>query len=133
VPNEFNRIRLRYRLMIDYQAYARNELQPFDGFAEIQNVDFALVIRLWQTGWQSKASRSSWNASGQFVVRQAGYPNGIPVNHNTALATGIPEGTICKFRPYLMLYTAQGDFVPWVPTVSDILATDWTIEILERV
>jgi hypothetical protein len=36
---------------------------------------------------------------------------------------------VCVFRPYLMLRTADGSFVPWAPTVSDVLATDWlTIE-----
>ncbi len=76
-----------------------------------------------------KISREGWNASGQYVVFQAGYPNGIPINANTASATGLPEGTICTFRPYLMLCCSDGSFVPWQPTVSDLLATDWvTVE-----
>jgi hypothetical protein len=69
--------------------------------------------------------RHGWNAASQFVVLQAGYPDGIPINQNTAQATGIPEGTVCSFRPYLMLRTADGSFVPWAPTVSDVLADDW--------
>lgn len=40
-----------------------------------------------------KISRSGWNASGQYVVFQRGYPDGIPINSNTSQATGIPEGT----------------------------------------
>lgn len=76
-----------------------------------------------------KVSRDDWNASGQYVVYQRGYPDGIPINANTAMATGIPEGTVCVFRPYLMLCTADGSFVPWAPTVSDVLARDWvTVE-----
>ncbi len=72
-----------------------------------------------------KISREGWNAGGQYVVYQRGYPNGIAINANTADATGIPEGTVCVFRPYLMLCTADGSFVPWAPTVSDVLAMDW--------
>ena len=72
-----------------------------------------------------KITRSGWNAPGQFVVLQKGYPNGIPVNANTAEALGIEEGTVRAFRPYLLLQTADGSFVPWVPTVSDMLAEDW--------
>ena len=74
-----------------------------------------------------KVTRSGWNAPGQWVVRQAGYPDGIAINANTAAATGIPEGTMCQFRPYLMLHTADGSFVPWAPSVSDVLAEDWAI------
>jgi hypothetical protein len=75
-----------------------------------------------------KAARTNWNAPGQFVVLQKGYPDGIAINANTAEATGIEQGTVCVFRPYLMLRTADGSFVPWAPTVSDVLAEDWTIE-----
>lgn len=76
-----------------------------------------------------KISRDGWNASGQYVVFQRGYPKGIAINANTADATGIPEGTVCIFRPYLMLCAADGSFVPWQPTVSDVLAMDWvTVE-----
>lgn len=76
-----------------------------------------------------KIARDSWNARGQWVVLQKGYPDGIPINGNTAEATGIPEGTVCIFRPYLMLCTADGSFVPWAPTVSDVLAEDWTADL----
>lgn len=72
-----------------------------------------------------RLTRTTWNAPGQFVVLQAGYPDGIAINANTAQATGIPQGTVCRFRPYLMLRTADGSFVPWQPTVSDVLAEDW--------
>ena len=36
-----------------------------------------------------------------------------------------PEGTVCAFRPYLMMRTADGEFVPWVASQSDLLADDW--------
>jgi hypothetical protein len=72
-----------------------------------------------------RITRAGWNGAGQYVVLQKGYPEGIAINANTAQATGITEGTIKAFRPYLMLHTAQGDFVPWAPSVSDVLAEDW--------
>jgi uncharacterized protein DUF2829 len=58
-----------------------------------------------------------------------GYPDGIPINENTAEATGLPEGTVCAFLPYIMLKTAvfSTTFVPWVPSQADILANDWTL------
>ena len=86
-------------------------------------MDFGEALTLLRSG--ARLARRDWNAADQFVVLQAGYPDGIPINANTARATGIPEGTVCRFRPYLMLRTADGSFVPWAPTVSDVLAEDW--------
>jgi hypothetical protein len=88
-------------------------------------LDFSYALAELKSG--SKVSRASWNGPGQWVVLQKGYPDGIAINGNTAQATGIPEGTVCVFRPYLMLATADGSFCPWVPTISDLLADDWTI------
>jgi Protein of unknown function (DUF2829) len=70
----------------------------------------------------SKISRSGWNGKNMYVVYQPGYPDGIGINANTA------QGTVMKFRPYLMMYTAQGDFVPWVASQTDLLADDWTVD-----
>jgi hypothetical protein len=60
-----------------------------------------------------------------YVVYQPGYPDGIGINANTAKATGGVVGAICRFRPYLMMWTAQEDFVPWVASQTDLLAEDW--------
>ena len=72
-----------------------------------------------------KLARAGWNGPGMFVVLQPGYPDGIGINANTATATGIPQGTVCNFRPYLMMFTADGEFVPWVASQTDLLASDW--------
>ena len=74
-----------------------------------------------------RIARVGWNGSGMWAVIQRGYPEGININRNTAEATGIPEGTLMKFRPYFILFTAQHDFAHWVPSGSDILAEDWII------
>jgi hypothetical protein len=75
----------------------------------------------------NKISRSGWNGHNQFVVYQKGYPDGIPINRNTAEATGIPEGTTCSFLPYLLMYTVNGSFVPWLASQTDLLAGDWEV------
>lgn len=72
-----------------------------------------------------KVARIGWNGKGMWVVLQKGYPEGIAINKNTAEATEIPEGTVKNFRPYLMMYTADGEFVPWVASQTDLLAEDW--------
>lgn len=86
-------------------------------------MDFAGALQDLKDGY--KVTRASWLPAGQYVVLQPGYPDGIAINANTSAATGIPEGTVRVFQPYLMLHTADGSFVPWQPTVTDLLATDW--------
>lgn len=86
-------------------------------------MDFSTALRAARTG--SKITRDGWNGPGQWAVVQHGYPDGIPINTNTAKATGIPEGTICVFRPYLMLRLADATFTPWTPANGDLFADDW--------
>jgi hypothetical protein len=88
-------------------------------------VDFSTALIAAKLG--HKITRPGW-VPGTFVVMQDGYPEGIGINANTARATGIPEGTVCRFQPYLISLTAAGDFVPWVIGHSDVLADDWAFE-----
>ncbi len=75
----------------------------------------------------NRVCRRGWNGKGMYLAYQKGYPNGIPINKNTAEATGKPEGTVCKFLPYVMMCTATGDFVPWLCSQTDLLAEDWQV------
>lgn len=85
--------------------------------------DFTYALRRLRDG--KRLAREGWNGADMYVVLQQGYPDGIPINANTAAATGLPEGTVCAFLPYLMFRTATGHFVPWVASQTDILACDW--------
>jgi hypothetical protein len=86
-------------------------------------VDFGEALKMVKAG--SHIARSGWNGKGMFLVYQKGYPDGVPVNKNTAEALGVPEGTVAKFLPYLMMRTVDGSFVPWLASQTDILAEDW--------
>jgi len=88
-------------------------------------MDFSDALKYVRRG--KKITRTTWNGKDQYVVFQKGYPEGIPINGNTAEATGIPIGTVCTFRPYLMFKTTNNEFVPWIATQSDLLESDWTI------
>lgn len=74
-----------------------------------------------------RVRRAGWNGKGMYLVFQKGYPDGIPINANTAQATGIAQGTVCRFLPYVMMCTAGGEFVPWLCSQTDLLATDWEL------
>lgn len=87
--------------------------------------DFGWALHELRCG--NKVARIGWNGKNMFVVYQKGYPEGIPCNENTSRALGISPGTICKFLPYLMFKTAQGAFVPWLASQTDILAEDWEV------
>jgi hypothetical protein len=78
----------------------------------------------------TRVARLGWNGiligwNGIWIAYQKAYPSGIPINANTAEATGTPQGTVCKFLPYIMMKTADGSFVPWVASQTDVLAEDW--------
>ena len=73
-----------------------------------------------------KVARVGWNGKGMWLALQRGYPDGVAINKNTADATGLSEGTVCKFLPYIIMKTATGEFVPWLASQTDVLAEDWT-------
>lgn len=87
--------------------------------------DFGYALQMLRAG--AKLARKGWNGKGMFIVYQRAYPDGIPINKNTSEATGLPEGTVCRFLPYLMMKTADGAFVPWLASQTDILAEDWVV------
>lgn len=87
--------------------------------------DFGFALRHLRKG--ARAFRYGWNGKDMYIVLQKGYPEGIAINKNTAEATGMEQGTICKFLPYLMMKTVDDSFVPWLASQTDLLAVDWQI------
>lgn len=89
--------------------------------------DIALKLLKYNSGY--RVYRKGWNGTGMYVIFQMGYPEGIAINANTAKATGIEEGIVCVFTPYLMLKTASAtaEFTPWLPSQADLMADDWMV------
>ena len=85
--------------------------------------DFSEAIKRLKAG--RRVARIGWDGKGMWLAYQKGYPNGIPINANTAEATGLVQGTVCRFLPYLMMRTVDGSFVPWLASQTDVLAEDW--------
>jgi len=65
--------------------------------------------------------------TGQFLALQKGYPNGIPINDNTAAALHIAPRTIKKFPAYLIISKPNGDCYPWTPQHTEILSNLWDV------
>lgn len=78
------------------------------------------AVKEMQNG--KRVARAGWNGKGMYLAYQPGY-----INANTSRETGLPEGTVCKFLPYVMMKTAGGEFVPWTCSQTDLLAVDWVV------
>ena len=97
--------------------------EPMNAQVAPQGLGFGQALVHLKNGL--RMSRRGWNGKGMWLAYQAGYPLGIPINANTARATGLAEGTVCKFLPYIMMRTAGGEFMPWNASQADVLAEDW--------
>lgn len=69
--------------------------------------DFCSALRSLREG--ARMTRTGWNGQGMYVEMQ------VPDEHSKMTL------------PYLYMYTAQGDLVPWVASHSDLLAHDWQL------
>ena len=72
---------------------------------EIRGIGWA--IKQMQNG--SSVTRHGWNGPGQHLQLQ------------------VPDSMSKMTSPYVYLRTAQGNLVPWLPSQTDLLATDWEI------
>jgi len=57
----------------------------------------------------NQLARQGWCGKGMWVALQA------------------PTGSSKMTLPYLYMRTAQGDFVPWLASQTDLLAHDWFV------
>lgn len=88
-------------------------------------MDFSQALDQCKRGL--RICRNGWNGKGMWVALQKGYPDGTPCNKNSSEAYGVPEGTVIRVLPYLAMKTADGCFVPWLASQTDILAEDWQV------
>lgn len=84
------------------------------------STDFPSALQALRSG--ARMTRTGWNGPGMYVA----------VHHPPsafAKLLGVHDPNICKYPrmtlPYLYMYTAQGELVPWVASHSDLLAYDW--------
>jgi hypothetical protein len=111
------------------EAMAETAAAPSTARADTPGLGFADAMAAVLAG--EHITRDRW-AGRAYVTAQAGYPDGIGINANTAAATGLPEGEEAEFGPYLMkCQLREGErprFVPgWAPNQGDMFATDWRV------
>ena len=71
-----------------------------------------------------KVTRSGWNGQDMFIYLVNGSAFFID---REPLSKFYPQGTQVCYRPHIDMRTAQGDFVPWVASQTDLLADDWSV------
>lgn len=59
-----------------------------------------------------KMRRSGWNGKNMWLRY-------VPSGYGTVDNNDVP------YLPYIEMFTAQGDLVPWLASQTDILANDW--------
>lgn len=57
-----------------------------------------------------KVSRRGWNGKGMWIKFQ------------------VPDIGSKMSQPYIFIKTATNDFIPWTPSQTDLIATDWGVE-----
>ena len=101
-------------------------------YRPLDRLDFAGALFMLKRG--KRVARAGWNGRGQWVVLMPGLKlppfssqePGAKVNDRTAKHIG--ADTPLDSQPYFALWNAQGKWQPgWVPSVSDVLAEDWTV------
>lgn len=88
-------------------------------------MDFSEALIALKKG--HRVLRLGWNGKGMHVTHKTGYRS-IPCNEEHASAHKIDRNSKISYLPYLEMKTAQGDYVPWLASQTDILAEDWEIK-----
>lgn len=63
----------------------------------------------------ARVARTGWNGKGMYLQY---------IDHY-ALQTELPPGT--RLLPWIGMKTADGGFVPWLASQTDLLAADWQV------
>jgi hypothetical protein len=72
----------------------------------------------------SKVAREGWNGANMFIYLVDG--STFTVNRPPLLGI-LPPGTEVNYLPHIDMRTADGDYVPWLASQSDLLSEDWLI------
>jgi hypothetical protein len=75
-------------------------------------IAFENVLRMLKEGASNvKATRAGWNGAGLYIAFQR------------------PDKDSKMSLPYFYMRTAQGDFVPWTISQTDLVKEDWIVYI----
>lgn len=81
-----------------------------------ENTDFSEALDHLKGG--ERVSRAGWNDKGMWL--------GIAEPVGPATVFGVTT-SVPMTVPFIYMYTADGQFVPWVASQTDLLAEDWVL------
>lgn len=83
------------------------------------DIDFGSAVNILKAG--GKVARKGWNGKGMFVyyVPSGAYPA------RTGAAKDHYGDTLVPYNPYLAIKNVDDTVSTWVPSINDVLATDW--------
>lgn len=81
-------------------------------------MDFGKALEALKEG--KKVARSGWNGKGMFLLYVPSEKWGII----DKIGLGIPKGNLLS---WIGMKTADGKFVPWLASQTDMLAEDWEV------
>ena len=88
-----------------------SELKPGQCvLTKTENLSFEEILPYIKSGkW---AARADWNRKNQYVCMLEG---------------GQELNTLTFRKPFLVLFNAQGEYVPWVPSMGDLFSKKWKL------
>lgn len=108
----------------DFQGYISwSPKDVFDqAYGATTGMTFGLALEAMKKG--SKVARAGWNGKGQWLrlVEPGFYDVGVSIvnPHNDM-------DKVLKLRPWVGIKTVDDQFMPWLASQSDMLASDWSI------
>ena len=120
-----------HRLRVDGQLRTRGELAdllhvalaqcevPQKAAQENASLTFGQAIEALRKG--ECVARAGWNGKGMWLGLVQGYEYNPDEGRATVYALG------CQKLPWIGMKTADGCFVPWLASQTDMLAEDWAV------
>lgn len=82
--------------------------------------DFGFAIHALKQG--HRVARAGWNGKGMWLAYVGEDDYAV---HDSG--DYMPPNFSGRLLPWIGMQTAQGDFVPWLASQTDVLAEDWAI------
>ena len=90
-----------------------------EAYRPCEAMTFGLALEALKKG--HRVARAGWNGKGMWLGLVQGYDYNPQEGRATAYALG------CIKLPWIGMKTANGEFVPWLASQTDMLVEDWTI------
>ena len=92
-------------------------------------LSFSEALELLKNGGK-RICRKGWNGKGMWlalVEEESINSNNLTKGIASKLEIDTATDGLCKFLAFIIMKTADGSFVPWLASQTDILSDDWEV------